>query len=99
MSLKTCQCYPGFGTGPCGTATSGGANYPQVNGACPSKGDVIEVTGWNPNGPVTAFVRQINIVTGSGGSRTWTPLPNSTPCSLCCPNWGGYGRRFRGLLG
>ena len=91
MSLKTCQCYPGFGYGPCGTGTSGGMNYPQVNGACPSKGDVIEVTGWNTNGPVKAFVRMVNTVTGYGGSRTWTPLPSSTSCDACCSNWGGYG--------
>jgi len=93
MSVKTCQCYPGFGTGSCGTGTSGGWKYPQVNGVCPSKGDIIEVTGWNPNGPVTAYVRQVNIVTGFGGypNRTWTLLPDSTPCDGCCANWGGYG--------
>ena len=91
MSLKTCQCYPGFGTGPCGTATSGGAKYPQVNGACPLKGDVIEVTGWNSNGPVKAFVRMVNTVTGYAYGRTWTPLPSFTSCSGCCSNWGGYG--------
>jgi len=76
---------------------SGGLFYHKVNGVCPQKGDVIQITGGvsssYPLLNVPSFVMGVQS-TNSGCSsfpRTYINLPANTPCSKCC-NWtSGFG--------